>query len=158
MRIHWLSICLVFLAIWIISSEASGEVQEESSIKVISVHRVEKLIKKKIGGILPEEEQFTAKDREKNVVLALRIDNISYEEWSGASKRKEIYVTDDQNQYRPEITSVSSSTATKGNCYILVFIVPKTILKFKLVISDYSVSFEAKTEIVEQLYRQELCK
>jgi hypothetical protein len=148
----------MLLALWTINLEASGEVQEESSIKVISVHRIEKLISKKIGSILQEEEQFAAKDRKKNIVLALRIDNISDEEWSEASKRKEIYVTDDQNQYRPEITSVSYSTATKSSCYILVFVVPKTILKFKIVISDYSVPFEAKTEIAERLYRRELCK
>lgn len=122
----------------------------ESSIKIISVRRT-----KKIKDYL---RYHTAKDPEKNVLLVLRINNISEEEFDSASKRKEIYITSDQSQHTPGITHINRNLTTGEIHYNLIFSVPRTITQFKLIISDYSVLFKADKEISDQLSFSELNK
>lgn len=132
-------------------NEKEEKLTAESLIKIISARRAER--------INTIRDYHTAKNPKENVLLVLRINNISKEEFDGASERKEIYITDGQNQYTPGITSVSYIFGeSKKACYIFIFGVPRTILKFKFIISDYSVSFEADKEIADQLSMSELCK
>jgi len=151
---------LVFFLLLAMSFEASGNVQEELPIRIVSAQRIINLVQKNTRAFPPQEEVFRAKDPGKNLVLVLRIDNISSDQWDGAVKNKEVYVADGDAQYRPEIT-IASQTFSAGsttNCYVLVFVVPETTLEFTLVFRDRSLPFVAKPEIIERLDQNGLCK
>ena len=158
-RYPWLLFVLVFLVVWAVNLEASGEVQEETSTQVISALRTNEIIKRDFRASPPNDEvRIMPKYREKDVFLVVRIGSIEYELWEVAGKNGEIFIVDDQSQYNPETMTVSYRMGAKDNCYILVFIVPRTTLNYDLMVAGHSTPFEAKAEIAEQLKESELCR
>jgi len=160
MRIRWSFFCLVPLAFLAMSFEASGDAQEALPLKVVSAQRTMNLVQYNTRSFPAREEVFRAKHPGKDLVLVVRVDNISADQWDGAVNNKEIYVADGEIQHRPEITMASQtfSAGSTTSCYVLVFVVPKTRLEFTLVFGDRSLPFEATPEVVERLDQDGLCK
>ncbi len=139
---------IVLLAISIASFVDAEETQNEAHIIVASAHRTKELN----TGL----DKITAKMPDENVLLVIRIEGISLEEFREASEKKEIYIIAGENQFVPGVSQSAEKSESKGKVFspfiLLTFSVPKEILKMELVVSDYpQIAFEADMEISERL-------
>lgn len=155
MKVCGLIFCIMFISLAIVGFLFPKNVQDDAVIKVISAQRTKKLCTSK--DIMGNVNETHPRDPKKNVLLLLRIEGISIEQFHAVNDNKdlEIYVMAGEKQNKLAYSTTKEtfpSSKDRPPKIFLAFSVPAEILKMKLVVGNYPpIVFEADKEISNSL-------